>query len=144
VNWGASTQRSLQPWPIRQVLLYRERYDQNRFALHLLFADGIVGAMQCLIRCARTGDLVLLNKLLASGGTEVDYKTPEVRLWYLVLQTRACVTCVSEKKVVCLVKLTVLGAWWKCVCCCAGRHCSVFCCPMWLLGDCPGIAGTWG
>lgn len=49
-----------------------------RFAF--VFADGFVGAVQCLILCAYTGDLVLLNNLLASRGTEADYKTPRVRL----------------------------------------------------------------
>ncbi|KAL0052054.1 hypothetical protein WJX82_007194 [Trebouxia sp. C0006] len=38
---------------------------------------GLALQRGCLSRCARTGDLVLLNKLLASGGIEVDYKTPE-------------------------------------------------------------------
>lgn len=41
MNWGASTQRSLQQWPIRRVLLYRKRCDQHQFALHYLSRTGL-------------------------------------------------------------------------------------------------------
>ncbi len=57
--------------------------------------------MQFLIRCALTGDLVLLNNLLASRGIEADHKI-EVRLWHLALQG-AYFTRVPGEKVVCLV-----------------------------------------
>ncbi len=116
MSWDASTHRIAEASAAMAdstgLGLQKEvRSNSKRFAL--FFADGIVGAAQCLIRCARTGDLVLLNDLLASRGIEADYKTPQVRPWYLVLQRRAYVTCVSEKKVVCLVKSTVIGAWWR-------------------------------
>ncbi|KAA6425893.1 MAG: hypothetical protein FRX49_04268 [Trebouxia sp. A1-2] len=39
-------------------------------------STGFCLQKQCLILCAYTGDLVLLNNLLASRGTEADYKTP--------------------------------------------------------------------
>ncbi len=98
MKWGASTQRSPQQWPIRRVLLYRKRYDQNEIALDYFSRTGLWVLCSALIRCARTGDLVLLNDVLALGDIEADYKTPEVRPWYLVLQSKSlCYICLRKE-----------------------------------------------